>query len=447
MSREADFDEEERAAARILARLAESGGVEFVSSWGPSTLTRPAARVLARGEGNPELVEDFAEWLIAQIEVADMFVEDAELAAIIADEWRRAADPTPARVARNPELEADLLAHPDESERHLVYGDWLQAQGDLYGELIIRQIAAQGPDATPALIREAESFLSDRAAALLGRITEYLGVAIHLDWRMGFVHAARVAREPDDEGSYEGPILLRWLLEHRACLLLRSLEFESLLARRSDQLGEMIEVLAELPPARLQRLSIGPGEGDELTPLFAALPQLRELEVRSKHLRPVPLRFPELRSLVIELDRSSLALGLLLRSKLPRLESLTLLDPGMRDPEMLAQAEFPALRQLRLRAGLEIVDGLSRSPLLVGLEALDLSGSDLDDALVHEVILPNLARFRRLRTLDLSDNALGEDAVRALEAAFDPDVVVIGEQHPVDPNADDDEEYYDDVME
>jgi uncharacterized protein (TIGR02996 family) len=46
-------------------------------------------------------------------------------------------------VKRNPELEAHLVAHPDDRDAHLVYADWLHAAGDPLGEVISTQIAAE----------------------------------------------------------------------------------------------------------------------------------------------------------------------------------------------------------------------------------------------------------------------------------------------------------------
>src|SRR5687767_3359435 len=39
----------------------------------------------------------------------------------------------------NPELEKRILANPDDAEAYLVYGDWLQSQGDPRGELVVLQ--------------------------------------------------------------------------------------------------------------------------------------------------------------------------------------------------------------------------------------------------------------------------------------------------------------------
>ena len=50
-------------------------------------------------------------------------------------------------------------AHPDDVEAHLVYADWLQAQGDPYGELIVIQHPlATAP--TPALRRREQRWFA-----------------------------------------------------------------------------------------------------------------------------------------------------------------------------------------------------------------------------------------------------------------------------------------------
>lgn len=442
-----NYDEEERLAARILARLGESGGVAFVSSRGASALAGAAARVLARHEGSETVGETFAEWLLEQVEVAELFIDDEELALVIAAEWQRDSASRAPTQARNRELEAALLDGPDEPERYLVYGDWLQAQGDIYGEFIIQQAAAHGPEGNPSRTRLADDFLSEHGEQLLGPLAEYVGEALHLDWWMGFIRTARLEREPELHGDYEGPILLRWLLEQRASLLLRKLAFESLLGNRSGQIDEMIAVLAEHPPAKLESLAIGRGGTAELTPLLAALPQLRVLALLCERIRYVPLVFPRLRSLTLELGWTGEALAALAGSELPELESLQLLNPGAHDLATLERAVLPSLRHLQLRPRIEQVEVLVRMPLLSRLESLDLSGSELDDELVRGVLLPNLAHLRQLRRLDLSDNALGDEAAAAIEGAFASGVVVIGEQHPVDYDEDEDEEYYEDGME
>ena len=450
-------DDEERAAARILTRLAESGGVAFVSSRGALALAGAAARVLSRKLEAPALAEALADWLIDQVEVADLYVDDDELEALIVAEWISRPSPRASTVARNPVLEAAIIAEPDSLEHALVYGDWLQAEGDLYGELIMHQAAAHGSEATPLQRRKVDDFLADNGARLLGTLAEYIGQAIHLKWQLGFIAEARLAREPEDESGYEGPVLLRWLLEHRSAIVLRSLAIESLLPKRSSQLGEMIAVLAGVAPKGLRELTIGRGDDGDLSLLGPALPHLGKLTVHCDRVRPAPLSFPRLHTLTIDPGWSREAALALLHSELPVLERLTLLGPGRIEQEqwqpLLDGHCFPTLRHLDLQPHFDQVRALVQSRLLSQLETLDLSGSDLDDALVDDLILPNLNRFRGLRSLNLADNALSEEAAAAVEAALAPGVVIIGMQHPNlydgddDDGDDDDDEYYEDSME
>ncbi len=446
MPTDTNFDDEERMAARILARLGESGGIAFVSSWGATALVGAAARVLARHEGQDDVAEAFGEWLLEQVEVAELFIEDEELARLIASEWQREPAQRKLVGARHAELEAALLADPDAPERYLVYGDWLQARGDVYGELIIQQVAAHGPEGTPARRRLATDFLSLHGETLLGPLAAYVGEVVHLDWWMGFVRAAKLEREPELRSTYEGPILLRWLLEQRASLVMRKLSLESLAPNHRGQLDEMLGVLAEHPPAKLESLRLGQGDAGEPGRVFAALPGLRELTVLCERMRHVPLHFPELRSLTLELGWTGEAIHALARSQLPRLDTLRLLAPAAHDLALLEQAQLPSLRHLQVRPRIDQVETLLRLTLLAKLETLDLSGSELDDELVAGILMPNLAALRGLRRLDLSDNALGDEAALAIESALAPGVVVIGEQTPVDHDAEDDE-YYDDDME
>jgi uncharacterized protein (TIGR02996 family) len=440
-----NFDDEERMAARILARLGESGGIAFVSSWGATALVGAAARVLARHEGQADVAEAFGEWLLEQVEVAELFIDDDALAQLIAAEWQREPAQRKHVGARNSELEAALLANPDEPERYLVYGDWLQARGDLYGELIIQQVAAHGPEGSPTRRRLADDFLTLHGETLLGPLAEYVGEVVQLDWWMGFVREAKLERKPELGSDHEGPILLRWLLEQRASLVLRKLSLESLARGGRGQLGEMMAVLVEHPPAKLASLRLGHGDAGEPTRLFAALPGLRELVILCERMRHVPLHLPELRSLTLELGWTGEAMHALAHSQLDRLESLQLLAPGAHDVSQLARAQLPSLRHLQLRPRMDQIETLIRLPLTAQLDTLDLSGSELDDELVQGILMPNLACLRRLRRLDLSDNALGEAAAMAIESALAPGVVVIGEQSPLE--ADDEDEYYDDDME
>jgi uncharacterized protein (TIGR02996 family) len=94
-------------------------------------------------------------------------------------------------MARNPELEAAIVADPEAEGPYVVYGDWLQGQGDPRGELIAVQLAletARGARWAELKHRELR-ILREHHGALVG------GAApLFCDWRRGFVD--RVDAEP-----------------------------------------------------------------------------------------------------------------------------------------------------------------------------------------------------------------------------------------------------------
>ena len=451
-------DHFELAARRVLTRLLESQGIQFVSSRGVSALAGLVSQYLYDHREDPERATRFADWLMDQVEVAELFVDDQQLETILAEEWdgRHRVQATPEISDRNPRLEAELLKSPERTEHYLVYSDWLQARGDLYGELIARQVAAHLPGAAKAAVRRAYAFLDAHEHELLGPLAEYLRKVIHLEWHMGFVRGARIGRTPSDTESYQGQIMLRWLLEHRASLLLRSLELESCERRPSGQTQAMVEVLGTRPPAGLQRLKIT-GRHDKvvLGNMLDALPQLRELSLATGRLGFEPMQLPHLSTLELALSRVGGGVEALAASDLPKLESLALYGYVPCDtPEAapLYERPFPQLRRLRARGYDQLIERLAGSALLAQLEVLDLSGGGLRDEVIHDILIPRARRFVHLRQLIVDDNALTATAIAALHRCLGATRVRANDQHPDpyeydDDEYDDDDGYYEDGME
>jgi uncharacterized protein (TIGR02996 family) len=99
-------------------------------------------------------------------------------------------------MARNPELEEALCEAPaDAIELFLVYGDWLEAQGDPRGELVAVQAKRLG-DPNDIALRDAEARILDRhRASLIGDLP--VGDGATLLWRLGFIREARIAANDD----------------------------------------------------------------------------------------------------------------------------------------------------------------------------------------------------------------------------------------------------------
>lgn len=470
------YDDADRAAIRMLERLVEDGGIEFVSSRGVSALASGLANLLLRVADRPDRGAEIGAWLMDAVEVRELYADDEQLESIFVELWDplRERDSSTTLEARRADLEALLLAEPDNLDHRLVYGDWLQAHRDPFGELITRQIAA---DEHSALARAAATspsslsprsvnYLSDYAEALFGPLAEYLDVVVQLDWRAGFIERARVGKSMDDPESYQGAILLRWLLEHRAAMLLRELELHSFEHHRhSDQFREMLAVLLEQPRPLLRRLIVGERrdlrqdrseypmhDAGRLAQLDVLLPRLEILELHVRDVIVEQLCHPTLRRLVWAATIGARQAAAFARFELPRLEDLALQSTyaDERLGPILAELELPALRAFAMSATTEDLGWLTRACWREQLECLDLSDGDLDDLDARA-----LARldWPRLRRLDLSNNRLGTGG-RAIVERLCPEVVTDSQRRAGDSDYDDDgeeddddDEYYDDVME
>ncbi len=162
--------------------------------------------------------------------------------------------------ARNLELEAALHRHPEDAERHLIYGDWLQAQGDPRGQWIALHHAlaehelqaVDDPSELTELRQRVDEFERAHTAHLYGPLRHAVG-GLDLRWRLGMLDAAFV-----------GP--LEW-------------------TRHAGGPLQLLAALLALPvSARLQRLGIASAllgwlELDSVLAESEVVSQLRELEL------------------------------------------------------------------------------------------------------------------------------------------------------------------------
>jgi uncharacterized protein (TIGR02996 family) len=119
---------------------------------------------------------------------------------------------------RNPELEALIVADPDNQASYLVYGDWLLARGDIRGQLISLQIAAarEPRDVFEIKNRSAEvtrAFIEDNYPELTETMFRRT-----LVWKWGFVASVLFAML---ESSSRHARMLDRLMADGVALLLR----------------------------------------------------------------------------------------------------------------------------------------------------------------------------------------------------------------------------------
>ena len=452
MATTAEQDSDERAAIRLLHRLLEAGEIELVSSHGVASLAPTIGRVLAGYEPSIDRARTLSNWLIEQDEVADLYIDDPALEALLCAIWDPRPRPRRPVVARREDLEALLRLEPDNLDHQLVYGDWLQTQvqRDPWAELIARRVAATLAPDDAGLAEAVVDYEREHGEALWGRLAEYIGVVVRLEWYGGFIVAAKLGKPASDPEPYEGAILLGWLLDQRATLLLRDVElgrFDHHYAR--DQHSELVTVVLAQPRPMLRRLVIthsrDAGDAGRLDELAERLPNLEVLELRIRSARAHDLSHPTLRRLVWDAAIGPEQAATFARAVFPKLEQLCfangwsreVLGSGQTLGSALAKIEAPALRSLRFRGPGESLAAIARAPWFEQLEHLDLSDGQIHD---HDLAPLLDRRWPNLRELDLSRNHLEADGITALTRRY-PNVV-IGRQRPA---GDDDPDDVDDA--
>lgn len=197
--------------------------------------------------------------------------------------------------ASNPALEAAIFENVDDDAPYLVYADWLMAQGDPRGELIVMQHdadEAEGKRKT-ALRRAANAHLAKHAPELYGPLADFSNGAFDAVWRYGFVRRLDVRWNnrglwPDSEHALDE---LAAVLRHPSYQFVIELLVGPIYDENYDiQFQEVVDVLADLhQPAALRMLDLGVESVDrldtafgEMSHLVSALPRLRRIRLRER---------------------------------------------------------------------------------------------------------------------------------------------------------------------
>jgi len=275
-----------------------------------------------------------------------------------------------------------------------------------------------------------------QAELLVGSLAR--GDGVLLEWRLGFLRGARIQHGFAHRRRWESAVMmLHWFLRLPAARFLTDL-----CVARSDRgdYGEEIECLAQSRlPRTLRRLSLalsqlhenalvqtdfGSTLGD-VSPIYAAFPELRELTVEAREVRLGAIELPELRR--FELRVNSLGtpeVTALLRARWPRLSTLVVWvrapaqeQPTLLDP-LLAHLEdnLPSLRHLGLFCTTDtgrLCEVLSRGKLLPRLERRDLWMGSLDDTSA-QTLARMAGAFAHLEVLNLSNNRLTNTGFESL---------------------------------
>lgn len=335
----------------------------------------------------PELVGRRVIEVLAEWEARGLSVAEDELAVL-------------ERVsAREPQLEQQLHANPDDVESSLIYGDWLQARGDPRGQLIAlcQALARASVEDRAELQARNDEFVAAHAGHLFGPLRQ---VARDLDlrWRCGLIDAAFIGPLAWSRLTGGSAEVLAALLRLPIAACMTKLTLASSLLGRTDLERLLINspVVANLRELELGDVVRGPISSDTslLPRLWPHLQQLRRLALFEQR--------PPLRSLYsstlehLELHLQGLPQagrhhglpdglqGPFVAGRLPRLRILTLefVDGNDVDPnaftDLLALPDVQGIRQLELRfpnhvIPHDLVETFAAIPKLGSLERLDLS--------------------------------------------------------------------------
>jgi len=357
-------------------------------------------------------------------------------------------------MASNAQLIANILVDPTDREPYLVYGDWLQSQGDPRGELVIIQAKLQrDAPGDPALLARERELLAHHRDAWLGELAQLGERDFHASWLYGFLHAIRLGPALDQyahsERDFSPAIATLARLPHNE--LVQELVIGALDAPEyvMSWAGCIAAIATHGVPPNLARLRFDCGgywdisstDLGELSPAYPHLGRLRELAIHLGTMTFGAIELPELRAL--EVTTGGLTahnLAELRRARWPKLERLALCigqshndygcDVELDDLAWIFGAENLAhVRHLGL-ANSSLADDIARalvgSTILGQLESLDLSRGYLSDTGVAALL--DDPRLARLAVLDLSDSYIQDRELIARLERLGPRLVLDGQQ-------------------
>ncbi|MEO8699789.1 MAG: WGR domain-containing protein [Kofleriaceae bacterium] len=345
----------------------------------------------------------------------------------------------PAGPARNAELEKAIRANPEDPDAYLVYADWMQANGEIRGELAVLQHAGKTKEAKAMLRKYADWFLGDFA-----KKAKALPSDLELEWYCGFIKKATIGwpsfehgmdyddetageQLDEDESWYERcQRLVGEFLKLPSAQFIQELELGPMPGDEECSLGCFARAIDEVKPVTLRKLTIAnTGEWD-ISSTSTAMPDsksiknLRELRIGGGTPSIGKIDLPELRSFSVETGGlGKKALAEIAAAKWPKLERLEIWtgDPSYGSTctakqlaPIFAATGLKHLKHLMLKncafadAAVKL---LVNSKLLRQLETLDLSMGNLSDKGVA-MMLKDRAQFAHLTLLCLDDSALDE---------------------------------------
>jgi uncharacterized protein (TIGR02996 family) len=360
---------------------------------------------------------------------------------------------------RNMELEAKIIANPNELDTRLVYADWLQQNNNPRGELIALMAESLKDPDNQALAHSITTYLHHHKDLLLGGIQEYqfsldMAEKAAFTWHLGFLHSLylNVLTKGIYHDLYDIRSALRSILTHASSILIHEIIF-GMNGSSGVYYQPNIDCLIKYGPKTLRSLELARMDEKEtflswvdlgdLSRLWTEFPGLSRVVLQGgkMHLGSViyaeHIKHFEIRTGGLDVNN----LRAIASSHWPELETLYLWlgDPNYNGKStsddlypLLNNNHFPKLKRLGLMNANytnEIVQSLSQSSLLPQLSELDLSLGTMDDNGAYR-LLNHRSAFQHLSKISLVDNYLYQSQNRF----HDWQEVEVGDQKEIQTN-------------
>lgn len=419
-----------------------------------------------------EKAEAAAEKIIA--EKLEKGYQEVETDA--ATQAKAKAKPTPVG-ARNLELEAAIVEDENNLDAWQVYADWLQSQGDAWGErvsLALQRDKAKGA-AKAKLTKQIAAYDQTHAEALYGSTLaamldnpQFEQVAL-LSAPYGLFLTVKVKSPQYDWKGVAPSTVLAAIIKSPAARLLHSISIGLIDYEYPVNLGKGIEAISKAGKLEsLRTLFIGdfeyPDENEiswvavgNVAKVLPVAPKLRALHLRGAEISLGALEHPTLESLRIETGGlPGGAVASVGKCKLPELRHMEvwLGTDEYGGSGKISQLEplfegsgVPKLEHLGLKNSDfedDIAIALSKSKLLAQLRSVDLSMGTMHEP-GAQAIIDNAEKFRHLLSLNLDRNFIPDDLDAQLRVLLG-DIVSVDDQEEPD-DWDDEPHYYTSVGE
>jgi uncharacterized protein (TIGR02996 family) len=373
--------------------------------------------------------------------------------------------------SRNLELEAAIADDPDNLDAWQVYADWLQSQGDVWGErvsLALQRDKAKGP-AKAKITKQIEAYDAEHGEALYGKPMaamladpQFEQVTALTD-RYGLFFTIKVKSPQYDWKGLAPHTALATVIKSPAARLLNGISIGLIDYEYPVNLGKGVEAIVKAGKLEsLRSLFIGdfdyPDENEiswvavgNVAKVLPVAPKLRELHLRGAEIGLGALEHPTLEQLTIETGGlPGGAVASVGKSKLP---ALTHMEVWLGTDEYGGTGKIGQLKPLFEGSGVpklehlglqnsdfedDIAIALSKSKLLAQLKSVDLSMGTMHEP-GAEAILTNVDKFKHLGSLNLDRNFIPDPIVAQLKKALKGIVSVDDQEEPDDW---DDEPHY-----